>query len=301
MYRIYTQLLLLVMTSELLAQQDEQMSFYQYNQSIFNPSCAGIKGRMSCTLVSRFQWVQFSGAPNCQWLNINSSVLNKRLGIGANFIHDQVGMRGRTGINILVASRINLNKNEHLRLGLSLGFDQYHIDFSNAIVYDPNDALAAYKFSAKHINGGLGIYYNGKKIKIGFSIPRIFPVIRQNNALSVNLYSPHYYLSTSREFEIANRFKWRQSFLLKYVRNAPITIDFNSTLVVKNRLNLGIHYRMHEGFGISGLARVKELLNIGYNFDFPVNGLYTFQQGTHELMLQFDLKDKNSEEGAPKF
>jgi type IX secretion system PorP/SprF family membrane protein len=289
------------MTSELLAQQDEQMSFYQYNQSIFNPSCAGIKGRMNCTSVCRFQWVQFSGAPNSQWLSIQSSVLNNRLGIGANFIHDQVGMRGRTGINILLASRINLNKNQHLRLGLSLGLDQYDIDFTEAIVGDPNDALASYKVSTKHVNAGFGIFYCEKKFNLGFSIPRVFLVLTKSNAQHVNIFSTHYYLTISREFEINNSFKWRQSFLLKYVRNAPITIDLNSTLVVKNRIDLGFHYRIHEALGISGLARVKERLKIGYNFDFPINGLFTFQQGTHELMLQFDLKDKKTEESTPKF
>jgi hypothetical protein len=85
------------------------------------------------------------------------------------------------------------------------------------------------------------------------------------------------------------------------VRNTPITIDLNSTLIVNDRFHLGILYRIHEAFGISGLLKLKEQLKIGYNYDFPINGLFSYQKGTHELMLQFELKEKKKEESEAKF
>lgn len=288
-------------TLNVVAQQDEQLSFYQYNQSTFNPSCVGMKGRMSCSALSRFQWVNFQGAPNTQWLNIHAPIMNKRLGIGANFIHDQLGMRGRTGVNVMMAGRIKINECEQFRVGLSLGLDQYHIDFSEALVNDPNDEFAVQQFSNTRMNAGLGIYYIGEKMNIGFSMPRILPSTTLHKAVNVHLSSPHYYLMAIRDFEINDVFKWQQSVLLKYVRNAPVTIDINSTLLVNDRIYLGILYRFHEGFGISGLLKIKQQLSVGYHYDFPVNGLLTFQRGTHECMLKVELQDKITDGGAPKF
>ena len=301
MKRIFLHFVVLLLSVKLVAQQDEQMSLYQYTQTAFNPSYTGMKGRLNCCVLSRFQWVNFPGAPNTQWLSVHSAILKNRFGIGANFIHDQIGKRGRTGVNMQVAGGIKLNENDNVRLGLSLGFDQYHVDLSEALVNDPNDALAVNQFSYTHLNAGLGIYYCGKNFSIGFSVPRIFPITKMSNVLFVNLYSPHYYLSASRLFEINNNLDWRQSFLLKYVRNAPITIDLNSTLVVNDRFHIGILYRLHEAIGISGLMKIKEQMIIGYNYDFPINGLFSYQGGTHEVMLQFELKEKVTEEGTPKF
>jgi len=285
----------------MLAQQDEQTSFYQYNKVTFNPSCAGMRRKLSCTSSSRFQWVNFSGAPISQWLSIHSSIFKNRIGIGTNFIHDKIGMRGRTGVNLCASGGIKLNENEQVRIGLSVGLDQFQINFSNAIVNDQNDALAKYNFSTIRLNAGLGIYYSGKKFDFSFSIPRIFPQTAMSNQLNLNLYSPHYYLSGSKTFEINSALQWKQSVLLKYVRNAPITIDINSTLIVKDQFHIGALYRIHEAIGIFGLLKVKEQLNVGYNYDFPINGLFSYQKGTHEVMLQFELKEKESEESAPKF
>jgi len=301
MCRIYPQLIFFFVTFTLLAQQDEQISFYQYNQVTFNPSYAGMKGRLSCAAISRFQWVNFSGAPSSQWLSVHSSILKNRIGIGTNVIHDKIGMRGRTGVNLCAAGGIKLNENEQLRLGLSVGLDQFQIDFSNAIVNDQNDALATTHFSTTRFNAGLGFYYGGKKFNFSFSIPRIFPKTTMSNQNNLKLYSPHYYLSGSREFEINAKLQWRQSVLLKYVRNAPITIDINSTLIVQDHIHFGVLYRIHEAIGIFGLLKVKEQLNVGYNYDFPINGLLSYQKGTHEVLLQFELKEKTKKESEPKF
>ncbi len=301
MNRIYLQVIFQLITSDLMAQQDEQISFYQYNQVTFNPSYAGKSGRLSCTALNRFQWVNFSGAPISQWLSVHSSILKNRIGIGTNIIHDQIGKRARTGANLLLAGRIKLNENEQVRLGLSIGLDQFHIDLSDAIVIDQNDALATSHFSTLRFNAGLGFYYSGKKINFSFSIPRIFPQTTMSNQINLKLYSPHYYLSASRVFEINSTLQWRQSLLLKYVRNAPITIDLNSTLIANDRFHLGILYRIHEAFGISGLLKLKEQLKIGYTYEFPINGLFSHQKGTHELMLQFELKEKTKEKSEAKF
>jgi type IX secretion system PorP/SprF family membrane protein len=301
MKSIFLFLILHLISVKLLAQQDEQMSLYQYNLTAFNPAYTGMKGRLNCSVLSRFQWINFPGAPNTQWLSVHSSILKNRLGIGAVFIHDQIGKRGRTGVNMHLASAIKLKGNEQVRVGFTFGVDQYHVDFTEALVNDPNDALAVNQFSYSRLNVGLGIYYVGKKFHVGFSIPRIFPIVSKSTVLFVKLYSPHYYFSASRLFEMNNKLDWRQSFLLKYVRNAPITVDLNSTLIINERFQIGILYRLHEAIGLSGLMKIKEQLTIGYNYDFPINGLFSTQDGTHEVMLQYELKEKVTKKSTPKF
>ncbi len=40
---------------------------------------------------------------------------------------------------------------------------------------------------------------------------------------------------------------------------------------------------------------------VGYVFDFPINGLRTYQYGSHEILLQYDLQPKHSSYHSPRY
>ena len=103
---------LLVCTSSIFAQQDEQMSLYMYNPLHFNPAYAGSRDATSLVAIGRFQWINFKGAPMTQWFSAHSPILHKAVGIGGHFVHDQIGDRERTSAYVDVSSGIKLNKKE---------------------------------------------------------------------------------------------------------------------------------------------------------------------------------------------
>src|SRR5690554_7509746 len=131
-YRITVVLLILSYSSAFtIAQQDEQLSMYNYNPLYYNPAYAGSKSALSVVAMARFQWVNFEGAPTTQFVSAHTPVLGRSLGMGLTMVNDQVGSRKRTAAYYNVSSGIRLNNNnDRLAFGLSIGMDVMAYDFS---------------------------------------------------------------------------------------------------------------------------------------------------------------------------
>ena len=287
--------------NSVFAQQDEQISFYQYNTLSYNPAFAGMQGRLSATVLGRFQWIQFSGAPKSQRLSIHSSIAQKRFGVGGNLKHDQLGKRSRTEIDLNLSSMLLLNaKNDQLRLGVTLGLNQYAFSFGESLVNDFGDPLAT-QVSLTQFTAGIGLYYTGKKHYLGISVPHFLPNKGTSSQQLLAFSTPHYYLNGGYDFRINESLNMKVSTLLKYVPHVPLTIDVIATWIYREKLYGGIGYRFHEGIGVNGLVQFKQHLLIGYSYEFPINGLLNFQSGSHELMFQYVVKEKKESEGTPKF
>lgn len=287
--------------NSVFGQQEEQISFYQYNTLSYNPAFAGIQGKLSTTALCRFQWIQFSGAPKSQLLSVHSSIAKKCFGVGGNLKHDQLGKRSRTELDLNLASMVLLNaNNDQLRLGVTLGLNQYTLGFGGALVNDFGDPLET-QLSLTQFTAGLGIYYSGKNHYLGISVPHLLPNKGTSNQQLLAYSTPHYYLNGGYDFTINDHLHMKVSTLLKYVPHTPLTIDVTATWIYSEKLYGGIGYRLHEGIGLNGLLQFKQQLLIGYSYEFPINELLNFQSGNHELMFQYVLKEKKEAGGIPKF
>ncbi len=285
------------------AQQDEQMSLYMYNPLSFNPAYAGSRDALSMVAIGRFQWVNFKGAPTSQWFSAHSPIMKKSVGIGGHFIHDQIGDRNRTSAYADVSSSIQVNKKKsRLAIGLSFGFDALSYDFSQSLVNDVTDPYFGQALSVTKPNIGAGIFYYGKKHYFGISVPRLL----QATSIDVNdilhtLNTRHFFISGGYVFDLNSVLKLKPSALVKYTPGAPLTADVNLSLFMYERIWTGLMYRFHEAMGVNVVYHIKNKLNIGYVYDFPINGLRKYQSGSHELILQYDIQPKRSVYTSPRY
>lgn len=283
-------------------QQDEQMSLYMYNPLYFNPAYAGSRDAVSAVALARFQWVSFKGAPTSQWLSVHAPLMHKAIGIGGHFINDQIGSRTRTSAYVDVSSSIQLNKKQdRIAIGLTGGFDAMGYDFSNSTVVDVNDPYYGSSFSSTKPNIGAGIYYYGKNKYIGFSVPRLFESkIEVNNALE-KITKRHFFVTAGYVFDLNSVLKLKPSTLIKYTPNAPLTIDANVSLLMYEKLWTGLMYRFNESMGVNVVYAIKQTFSVGYVYDFPINGLRTYQNGSHEIVLQYDIQPKKQALTSPRY
>lgn len=302
MKKIILAILLMVSSSLSFAQQDEQMSLYMYNPLYFNPAYAGSRDAISTVAMARFQWVNFKGAPMSQWFSIHSPILHKLVGVGGHMINDQIGSRTRTSAFADVSSGIQLNKKQdRLTAGLSFGFDALGFDFSNSQVNDQNDPYYGKSLSVTKPNLGAGIYYYGKKHYLGISVPRLFESKMEVNNILEKLTARHFFISAGYVFDLNSVLKFKPSTLIKYTPHAPITFDVNASLLMYDKLWTGLMYRFNEAMGINVVYNIKNTFQIGYVYDFPINGLRTYQSGSHEIVLQYDIKPKKSVYTSPRY
>ncbi len=294
--------LILLGSIDLKAQQDEQMSLYMYNPLYFNPAYAGSRDAISAVAMGRFQWVNFKGAPMSQWFSIHSPIFNKALGVGGHFIHDRIGDRNRTSAYADVSSSIQLNnKKSRLSAGISFGFDALSYDFSQAIVNNVNDPYYGQALSVTKPNVGAGLYYYGERHFIGVSVPRLLQAKDQVNNILHTLNTRHFFISGGYVFDLNTMFKLKPSALVKYTPGAPLTADVNLSLLMYERLWTGLMYRFHESMGVNVVYHIKNTFNVGYVYDFPINGLRKYQSGSHEIILQYDIQPKKSGITSPRY
>lgn len=285
------------------AQQDEQMSIYMFNQLYLNPAYAGSRDALSAIGVARFQWVSFEGAPNTQWFSIHAPLLQRSLGIGTHFVNDRIGNRSRTAGYLDFSGSISLNKNnDRLAAGLSGGFDIMGYDFTNVVVNDPTDPYYGSTYSVTKPNVGAGLYYYGDKHFVSLSVPRLFESKYTTSDTLLNiLNSRHFFLSGGYVFDLNSVFKLKPTVLVKYTPHAPITIDINASLLMYDQMWVGLMYRFHEAMGVNAVYNIKKTFAVGYIYDFPINGLRTYQSGSHEIFLRYDFVPKKSVFHSPRY
>ncbi|MEY3237813.1 MAG: hypothetical protein RI883_1914 [Bacteroidota bacterium] len=284
-------------------QQDEQMSLYMYNPLYFNPAYAGSRDAISTVAMARFQWVNFKGAPTSQWFSVHSPILHKALGVGAHVINDQIGNRNRTSIYGDISSSIQLNKKkDRLSAGITFGIDAIGYDFTNSQVNDQTDPYYGKSFSVTKPNLGAGLYYYGEKHYVGISVPRLFEskITDVNNVLQT-LTNRHFFISAGYVFDLNSVLKFKPSTLIKYTPHTPITFDVNASFLMYEKLWAGIMYRFNEAMGVNVVYNIKRTFHVGYVYDFPINGLRTYQSGSHEIVLQYDIQPKKSVYSSPRY
>lgn len=288
---------------QLFGQQDEQMSMYMHNPLAFNPAYAGSRNSISFNTVHRSQWVGWKGAPMTQWASFHMPFLNRSLGTGVHVVNDRTGARRRTGIYFDLAASVRLNRKDHrLAFGISGGADFNMFNFSDLAVLNSNDPLYGQAFNQTTGNFGAGIYYYGERHYLGISSPRLIEnKFGSPAAAGSNINRRHFFIAAGYVFRLSSILDFKPSTLVKISPNAPVTFDINTSFLLYERVWIGAMYRFHEAVGLNAAVTIKRTLQIGYAYDFPINGLRTNQRGTHEIMLMVDINRKKKNYVTPRY
>ena len=282
-------------------QQDAQTSMCFFNPLQYNPGYAGSRGSFNVTGVTRAQWVGWDGAPNTQFLSFHGPILRQNIGLGGNIAYDKIGSRSALNAMANFAYHMRLNEdNLRLSLGLSGGIQQYGYDFTGLIVNDPTDANYLNSFRETKANFGFGAYLYDKNFYAGLSIPRLIKRSIDNNTGNSYL-QRHIYVTGGYVASLSSTFQLKPSVLVKYTGSGPIIADLNLSAHLFNRFWIGGLYRTTDCAGVNFAYQIKEWFMAGYSFDFPLNGKFLNQWGTHEIVISFDLRGKNNAIQSPRY
>jgi type IX secretion system PorP/SprF family membrane protein len=199
------------------------------------------------------------------------------------------------------AYHLQLNsKSLRLSFGASAGINSNQYDFNGLIVNDNTDIHYLTSNKSVSPNFGAGIYLHSNKGYLGFSLPRLIEKSIDNNT-SKSFLQRHYYLTSGYVFNVNSVTDIKPSILIKYTQNAPITVDFNYSMLFYNKLWIGLMYRANESVGFNSSFLVKEAFTLGYSFDYPINNLRLNNFGSHEILFSFDLRSKNRAFISPRY
>lgn len=284
-------------------QQDPLFSQYMFNTLAFNPAYAGSADVMTVLALSRHQWVGFEGAPSTQTFVAHSPLKNQNMALGFTAINDRAGPVRQTGILADYAYRIRVNDESQLAFGLKGGINIFQADIASlsTVEVDPANVNIEGKVLP---NFGFGLFYHSERYYAGFSVPKLLEndVSAGSTSALVNATEVrHFFLMGGYVFDIDRDIKFKPSFLLRRVEGAPLSLDMNANFLFRERIWLGAMYRFGNSFGLLAQYQVNDQFRIGYAFDLTTTALGAYNSGTHEIMLNYDLRFARGKTVSPRY
>jgi type IX secretion system PorP/SprF family membrane protein len=273
------------------AQSLPMYSQYMYNMTNINPAYAGNRGVPSLALIWREQWAGLPGSPSTKSITYDVPNEDKRIGFGIQIFDDRyVNVLRRTGMNMYYNLKFPISEKGVLSMGLKGGFynDLKLLSEVNTGPVSSYDMAYSSNFNKVVPLAGAGIYYNDDKFYMGFSVPDVILFSNVTNYKSDSnlsqVNSIHYFFTAGYSYNVNEDITLKPSFLVKAVSGAPLELDLNTNLWLKNIVGLGFSYRTSESVLAMAELQITPQFRFGYSYDMPFK-----LPNSNELFLRVEV------------
>jgi len=279
-------------------QQTPQRNVYGYNKYSINPAYAGATACTEINFSHLNQWVKVEGAPLTSLFSANGRI-GKSFGLGGQVMVDQIGMIQQVSGLVSLSYGFSIANEHHVRIGTSAGYNQYRIDPTSAIAFDPDDPIINGGVQAGGtINMELGLMYAWKALELSIGSQQFIQSTSNMPIAGVDGYGLRRHLNSLIAYNLNIRDKWRltPSVFAKGTNNG-YQLDVNADVCYKDFIYGGMGYRTSVGIvGRLGI-QIQDLFFIGYAYEAPMSNIASYSSGSHEVILgiKFCKKDKKDE------
>lgn len=304
MKRIYPIIIIILFISVgTQAQQMPQFTQYMYNTISINPAYAGNRDALSVVGLHRSQWTGVDGGPETQTLSIHSPLRNEKVGIGLSFINDKAGAVENTYVYGDFSYTINVAETTTLSFGIKGGMTYYNLDSDFLSLQDiQNDPyFSGDSFNRWNPNIGAGLYLSSQKWYMGLSAPRFLNNDSNEKSEFKALEQVHYYLTGGYVFDLSEQWKLRPTALAKLTKGAPLSVDVSAAAIYDEKLYLGATYRIDDAVGGFIDFQVLKNFRVGYGYEYTLSDLEQYSNGSHEIILIYELRLNNTKYKSPRF
>jgi type IX secretion system PorP/SprF family membrane protein len=290
----------LILTVETVkAQYDAMFTQYMFNEMFINPAYAGSKEAMSATLLHRQQWVNFPGRPITTSFSLHGPIEGNKMGVGLSILNEKIGVMNRNLIYASYAYRLKFDDKSTLAMGLMGGLDNQNNKLSTLNISNEAGAVSDPQFgNSPNVvapNFGAGLYYNTKTLYVGLSIPRMIDnkvkfgpdgsSTVKTTKVKPSLFT--YYLTAGYLFTLDEEFKLRANVMMKAVQNAPLQFDLGANLLIRDFIWAGLNFKTGSSVAVVLGCQVNKQFLVCYSYDFGVNKIQRYSQGSHEIGLNY--------------
>ena len=319
--------LLIIVQEGLRAQQDAQYTQFMYNKLPQNAAYTGAREVLSLRVLYRDQWSGgknggIAGAPKTTSFSIHSPLKNEHFALGFWFVNDRLGLEHKNEFDVTYAYRVNLGKKVKLSLGLNAGLLWYKLNATSAALSDPNDPAFSQNVSRVLPDVGAGLYIYHPNFYFGASVPNFIKgdLTAKNQSGSSAKRTAHFVMMAGgaipagKVLYIRPQIQYRYLATSKNNNTIPHTLDFNLSLLIYNRVNIGGQYRTsfgnkNEGVKLTNPDSFEFLLEvwptkqlmIGYAYDYTLTKLANYNRGSHEIILGYDFSFDKKRVITPRY
>lgn len=301
---LFTILLATAFAAAGISQQSIQYSLYMLNKYAYNPAYAGMDNSLSITGVYRNQWVGLDGAPETRGINAHMPLYFAGGGIGFGVEGETIGSWRQTIATVTYDYQMEMGNSGVLSLGLSAGFLQRELDGSlvrtpggvydaDGNVIDHEDQLlssAVQNGSAPTVH--VGAFYQGEKLEVGISATNL---IEKEVSLSEISFKPErsFHLFLGYRLDLSQKLTVNPSMLVKSSveqtqADLSVLIRYDENIFLGGSFR-GYDSNSRDAVAIIGGFKLSESITLGYAYDLTLSNLKTVNNGTHEIVLNYNF------------
>lgn len=287
-------------------QQDAQFSQNMFNKVDINPGYAGINKSYCATLLARDQWVNFPGNPKTFLFSGDAYLPSIGGGLGLTVFDDQLGFEKTFEVKLAYSYHLVLGPGI-LGVGPEIGFYQKGIDgnwlapdgtsTAKSNITDPYIPSSGVTNATYDI--GLGAYYETPAgLYVGVSSSHLpAQTIKGGNKTYQYDIARHYYVMAGYTYNATATWDIKPDV---YVESDASSTQFQVDVRAEyNKLIwFGLGYRMSDAFigfvGLNYALKNGSNLKFGYSYDFTTSELHSYSSGSHEIMVGYCFKIKQS-------
>lgn len=275
------------------AQQVPILTQSQINPFLLNPAYAGSSDWANVFLHTRNMWTSMPDAPQQYFLTVDGAMNNSKVGLGFTMHANVEPIIRNIGALLTYRYKIRLADYHFLSGGLSGGVFQNSLDFSKAVVANPEE-LADFQgdWSRVKFNVHIGLLYQFKGLDVGVVIKQLTntPFAYENTTNEKLLFyrlMRHYEMSIAYQWRANDDFTVQPLFVAQSVEGMPFNFMLNTAVRYLDRYWVGVGYKLQSAYSIIAGLAISDRLLIGYNCDVPATGYRSHFGITHEVAVGF--------------
>jgi type IX secretion system PorP/SprF family membrane protein len=273
-------ILLLLISTHVIAQKDAQFSLFNLNSIYLNPAAAGADGLTRIQVSHRTQYVGYQstngdpgGALSTQLASFSMPI--KNFGIGFYALNDNSGPRNDQDFKLMASYNFPV-AGGNLFLGASAGM------FRQAINYD----------QLKAPDVGAGVRYVSDAFHIGLSVAHLLkPKYALGSQTGVNPLPTTAYLNAGVNIEVGYLLDVQPIVLVK-AYSASVSAEGGATVTYNKRYWAGATYRQQDTYFIimGGIYLLPDQsLRLSGAYDMVIGGQKQKSPSSFEVMLSYGI------------
>ncbi|MBK9330354.1 MAG: type IX secretion system membrane protein PorP/SprF [Sphingobacteriales bacterium] len=230
---------------------------------------------------------------------MHSPLKNEHFALGFWFVNDRLGLEHKNQFNATYAYRVGLGKKVKLSIGINAGIMWYKYNGAGEVTAE-NEPSPAPNVSKVLPDVGVGLYIYHPNFYIGASVPNFIKgdLEARGSTTRSSKRTAHFVAMVGGVIPAGKVLKIRPQIQYRYLASAgsvnkiPHTMDFNLSLLIYNRVNIGGQYRTSFGNKNNGVKLenadsfdvmlevwpTKQLM-IGYSYDYTLTKLGNYNNG----------------------
>ncbi len=275
------------------AQQEWVYTQYLFNLYDINQAYAGNHRSASFSLRHRSQWLGMEGAPVTQHFSFHAPLMNEKIGVGLRVMNESIGARKQQSVSGSCAYKIHFGE-KTLSVGMTGGMIRQAIDRPKLSAADQLDVQLQNISAAVLIPVvDASVFFNTKNFYTGLQSCRINRTLYNSDKGSLARLYYNLNLVAGYMKKIGSDNLVQLSTLVKYSEGKLWQAEWNLLYLMRNKIWFGGGYRLNSGCNLLGSINITTHFRMGFSYDFPINALRKTNDGSAEIFLGYNLKNRS--------